>query len=59
MTVAAPALPKRAFVEQVMGLPVSVLLRGRGAEPWMLAARDAARAVGVPDHHIHLERFSW
>ena len=30
-----------------------------GAEPWMLAARDAARSVGVPDHHIHLERFSW
>ncbi len=30
-----------------------------GAEPWMLAARDAARAVGVPSDHIHLERFSW
>ena len=30
-----------------------------GAEPWMLAARDAARAVGVPDHQIHLGRFSW
>jgi predicted ferric reductase len=30
-----------------------------GAGPWMDAAREAARAVGVPDHHIHLERFSW
>jgi ferredoxin-NADP reductase len=30
-----------------------------GAQPWMDAARAAALACGVPDKHIHLERFSW
>jgi thiamine biosynthesis lipoprotein len=42
MTVAAPALPKRAFVEQVMGLPVSVLLRGPGAEAPYVSRKVAA-----------------
>ena len=30
-----------------------------GAQEWMDAAAAAARAAGVPDEHIHLERFSW
>lgn len=42
MTVAAAALPKRAFVEQVMGLPVSVLLRGPGAEAPYVPPKVAA-----------------
>jgi len=30
-----------------------------GPDPWMTAAATAARAAGVPDERIHLERFSW
>jgi predicted ferric reductase len=30
-----------------------------GAPPWMAAAAEAARACGVPDRRIHIERFSW
>lgn len=30
-----------------------------GADEWMTAVRDAARACGVPSDRIHLERFSW
>jgi ferredoxin-NADP reductase len=30
-----------------------------GAPEWMDAARDAARAAGVPTEHVHLERFTW
>ncbi|MBI4942215.1 MAG: oxidoreductase, partial [Actinobacteria bacterium] len=30
-----------------------------GADTWMDAARTAATAAGVPDTHIHHERFTW
>jgi predicted ferric reductase len=30
-----------------------------GADGWMDAVRDAALQVGVPEEHIHLERFTW
>jgi ferredoxin-NADP reductase/DMSO/TMAO reductase YedYZ heme-binding membrane subunit len=30
-----------------------------GADGWMDAARDAALGAGVPEEHVHLERFSW
>jgi ferredoxin-NADP reductase len=30
-----------------------------GAQPWMDAARRAARMAGVPSKRIHIERFAW
>jgi ferredoxin-NADP reductase/DMSO/TMAO reductase YedYZ heme-binding membrane subunit len=30
-----------------------------GADGWMDAARDAALGAGVPEEHVHLERFTW
>jgi ferredoxin-NADP reductase len=30
-----------------------------GPDPWMTAVLRAARQVGVPSDHIHLERFTW
>jgi len=30
-----------------------------GADGWMDAAREAALGAGVPEEHIHLERFTW
>ncbi|MFI7587214.1 ferric reductase-like transmembrane domain-containing protein [Spongisporangium articulatum] len=30
-----------------------------GADGWMAAAHRAARAAGVPERHIHEERFTW
>jgi predicted ferric reductase len=30
-----------------------------GPDSWMSAAAKAARAAGVPDERLHLERFSW
>ena len=30
-----------------------------GAQGWMDAVRTAALEAGVPDRHLHLERFSW
>jgi thiamine biosynthesis lipoprotein len=42
MTIAVAALPTRVLVEQVMGLPVSVRLRGPGAEaPYVPAMVDS------------------
>jgi ferredoxin-NADP reductase/DMSO/TMAO reductase YedYZ heme-binding membrane subunit len=30
-----------------------------GADAWMDAVRDAALDAGVPEEHVHIERFSW
>jgi len=30
-----------------------------GPDGWMAAAAEAARRVGVPPEHVHMESFSW
>jgi predicted ferric reductase len=48
-----PAL--RQFAPAVAGSHVYVC----GPDAWTDAARDAARAAGVRDDHLHTERFAW